>query len=266
MAALLNNRLSQFVPLLVGQGKLAQHLAFYFSALSLPFETLPSARNLRDDLNLNGALNRVNAIWILVSDQAIESVKNQFIACAPRFPMLTSLPIIHSSAASDISETLTVHPLQTFGPEVYPLEVYKTIPFVFFKRELNDKLVEEHALIQKQLRDILPNPQFEISNSHRALYHAYCVMMANFPQILWSAVIKDSKAINENPSALFGPILKQATENFLNLGETALTGPLVRGDLKTIENHKRALVDSALLPLYQSFEVVFKTVLKKENP
>jgi hypothetical protein len=253
------SELRPFIPLLVGQGKLARHLSYYLTKQNIPFKHWPTSRNLADPV-LKSQLSQVNAVWILVSDRAIAEVSRQIKELAP------VLPQIHSSAATDVPGVLTLHPLQTFGPDLYPLATYQTVPFTFVREEWKN----ESALLDA-VRAAFPNPVFEIEGSKRALYHAYCVMMANFPQLLWSAVDQDAQKTLHADRALFAPILKQATENFIQQGATALTGPLVRGDLATIEKHKTALQGSPLHELYESFATTFKTpdlktdALKKET-
>ena len=257
MTAHTKNEQEPFIPLLVGQGKLARHLSFYLSQKNIPHERWLDARKLTDP-ELKPYLLRSTCIWILVADRAIKDLSSKFRELAP------SLPQLHSSAANEIPGTLTIHPLQTFGPDLYPIETYSQIPFTFVKEEWST-----HLALKTAVQAALPNPTFEISTSKRAIYHATCVMMANFPQLLWSKATEEAEGNFGGTRALFAPILKQVTENFLKQGESSVTGPLVRGDLMTIQRHENALSKSPLLPLYQCFVSTFKpltqTISKKES-
>jgi hypothetical protein len=246
MTAQTKSELLPFIPLLVGQGKLARHLSFYLSQKNIPFEHWLDGRKLHDP-NLKPILERVNCVWILVADRAIKELSTKLRELAP------ALPQMHSSAASEIPGTLTLHPLQTFGLELYPLSTYEAIPFTFVREEWATE-----PELKQSIETNFSNPRFEISKAKRALYHSYCVMMANFPQLLWSAVLGEAENSIHSTRALFTPILKQATENFLSQGEAAVTGPLVRGDLMTIQRHENALSHSRLLSLYQNFVSIFK--------
>jgi len=256
MTAHSKSELRPFIPALVGQGKLARHLSYYLSLKNIPHELWPDGRNLADP-KLKLMLGRSSCVWILVADRAITELSSKLRELAP------ALLQIHSSAASEIPGTRTLHPLQTFGTELYSLETYQAIPFTFVREEW-----ATNGDLKAQITEAFGNPIFEVSKQNRALYHAYCVMMANFPQLLWSAVSAESEKTLGNTRGLFTPILKQATENFLNAGPAAITGPLVRGDLMTIQRHENALSQSRLLSLYQSFVSTFKntsqTASKKE--
>jgi predicted short-subunit dehydrogenase-like oxidoreductase (DUF2520 family) len=240
------SELRPFIPLLIGQGKLARHLSFYLTQKKIAHEHWPDGRNLTAPA-LKPLFAKSSCVWILVTDRAISELSTQLRELAP------ALPQIHSSAASEIPGTLTLHPLQTFGPDLYTLNEYEVVPLTYIKEEWSN-----HAGLKASIQSLILNPSFEISKSDRALYHAYCVMMANFPQLLWTQVTDESNVSIGLERAAFAPILNQATKNFLNLGRAALTGPLIRGDLMTIQRHENALAKSKLLNLYQSFVTTFK--------
>jgi predicted short-subunit dehydrogenase-like oxidoreductase (DUF2520 family) len=250
------NELRPFIPLLIGQGKLARHLVYYLTSKSIPFYHWPESRNLNNSEFVK-LLSTSRLAWVLVSDRAIAEV------CAQIRELNTDLPLLHSSAATSVPGALTLHPLQTFGPELYSESAYEEIPFMLIEEEWQSDLPLKSAL-----KETFPNPVFEISNANRALYHAYCVMMANFPQLLWSQVEKESATTLPDPAKLFAPILKQTAANFLHFGKEAVTGPLVRNDLPTLALHEKALAHSALLPLYQNFVELFskKTFSRKTFP
>jgi predicted short-subunit dehydrogenase-like oxidoreductase (DUF2520 family) len=253
------NELRPFIPLLIGQGKLARHLVYYLTSKSIPFQHWPESRKLNHPdfkklfpkwhaPSLKGSPTQMSVAWILVSDRAIAEV------CAQIRKLDTDITLLHSSAATSVPGVLTLHPLQTFGPELYSERAYEEIPFMLIEEEWQSDLP-----LKISLKETFPNPVFEISNANRALYHAYCVMMANFPQLLWSQVEKESASTLPNPSKLFAPILKQTAANFLHFGKDAVTGPIVRNDVATLALHEKALAHSALLPLYQNFVKLFST-------
>jgi hypothetical protein len=239
------NELLPFIPLLIGQGKLATHLSFYLSQKNIAHEHWKKSRDLSKP-ELLPLLKRVNAVWILVSDQAINEVSLRLRDLAP------GIPILHSSAATEIPGLLTLHPMQTFGPELYPLTAYEKVPFVFIREEWELQLDLKNAILSA-----LSNPTLSIPNSKRILYHAHCVMMANFPQLLWSKVCEESSPFLRDARMAFAPLLEQTVQNFIVHGKKAVTGPLIRGDKTTLEKHIRALQGSPLLPLYENFCEVF---------
>ena len=248
MTAHSKNEPRPFIPLLVGQGKLATHVAFYLSQKKIPFFQWPKSREINTP-EFQILAKRASLAWILVADRAIAEIALQIKTLAP------DLTLLHSSAATDVEGVLTLHPLQTFGPTLYDLKTYEKIPFVLIQEEW-----KASSGLKNQVKDLFKNPLIEIAQSKRALYHAYCVMMANFPQILWDEVTKESNLKLYEGVSMFEPILRQATENFIQHPSTALTGPLVRGDQVTLDRHQAALTGSRLLGIYQAFIKLKETV------
>jgi predicted short-subunit dehydrogenase-like oxidoreductase (DUF2520 family) len=253
MTAQTKSELRPFIPLLVGQGKLAKHLSFYLTQKSIPFKHWPNARDLSSP-ELKKLLKEVSLVWILVSDRAIAEVSSRLKEIAPE------LTYLHASAATEVKNTLTLHPLQTIGPDLYSLSIYEKTPFVFIREEWIAHLDLKETLLQS-----FSNPTFEIKNENRTLYHAYCVMVANFPQMLWGTIFDEAKNKLDQDSNLFGPLLAQAAQNFLSHGKDALTGPLVRGDQATLQKHESVLAGSPLLPIYQNFVSLFSASQPKSH-
>ena len=48
----------------------------------------------------------------------------------------------------------------------------------------------------------------------------------------------------EDPSRLLRPLLEAALDNALEFGDKAMTGPVVRGDVGTVQAHLAALADN----------------------
>jgi|GEM_PF-1115405 len=254
-----------FPPLLLGRGRLARHLHHYFHLIDFPHKHFD--HSLRgdwaagsDDVLVPEALAELDrkllacpTIWILVSDSAIASVRDQVVA---RLRTLGRDPnektFIHSSAATPVGGMRTVHPLMTFGEELYSREVYERIPLVTFSDEGAPSL-SSSSPSSPELPLPTQNPRLTLPASRRALYHACAVMMSNFPILLWSEVTRlANRELAASPS-LFDPILKQTLDNFTRLRERALTGPIVRGDRATIEKNLAAIEGTPLHSLYHTF-------------
>ena len=241
-------------PLLLGNGRLAKHLHHYFHLLNLPHKHFENARDL-DSPELHRKLEGVNAIWILTSDRTIAEVKDALkekIDARNQQSAINSAANhytwIHSSAATEVEGMITLHPLMTFGPELYSLEQYQEIPFAVI------------APLQHILQDYfdLPNPSFPIQNEQRALYHAHAVLMSNLPILLWTMASKNAEqSLNLAPET-YDPILRQTLNNFIRQREQALTGPIARGDRTTIDKNLNALRDDSS-PLAQIYETFLST-------
>ena len=93
-----------------------------------------------------------------------------------------------------------------------------------------------------------------IAEEHRALYHAALSLAANSLQTLVaasSALLAHAGV--EYPTAMLAPLLSAALDNALRGGDTALTGPVARGDADTVRDHLLALARTApdVLPAYR---------------
>src|ERR1700757_3581253 len=115
---------------IVGDGRVATHFAHYLGLLGLPFRQW-SRRAPQAEL---GACP---VILLLVSDPAIE-------ALAARYPAQTC---VHFSGSLLSERVHGMHPLMSFGRELYGLADYQRIPFV-----------AEDAALFRRLFATLPNP------------------------------------------------------------------------------------------------------------
>jgi predicted short-subunit dehydrogenase-like oxidoreductase (DUF2520 family) len=152
------------------------------------------------------------------------------------------LPCIHFSGRLAHEKIFAAHPLMTFSYTLYDKYFYPEIPFVTERGQPNfQKLFPE-----------LKNPSYQIYAHQKAYYHALCTMAGNFATLLWSGVTPNVKSLGL-PKEILNPYILQVTKNFMSSGENSLTGPLARGDKKTIHEHLNALQDTDLQPLYYSF-------------
>lgn len=227
---------------ILGGGRLARHMRHYLTLLGLPCSAW--ARQPDPQLNsyaiadtaerLRATLQDASHVLLLVSDDAIASL-------AKRYPELRSRTLIHCSGALGIPGIAGAHPLMTFGPELYTLETYRKIPFML-----------DQGLNMAELLPGLPNPHSHIAVEQKAQYHALCVMAGNFPQILWQAISQRFGMLGL-ADGMLEPYLRRVLDNFLANPGTALTGPLSRGDLGTINRNIQSLQQDPLQALYQSF-------------
>jgi predicted short-subunit dehydrogenase-like oxidoreductase (DUF2520 family) len=92
---------------------------------------------------------------------------------------------------------------------------------------------------------------FVVAESDRVRYHAAAVVASNHLVALLGQVERLAAAAGV-PFAAFGPLVAASVENAFQLGPAnALTGPVERGDLTTVEGHLAAL-DSAERDSYRS--------------
>lgn len=217
--------------LIVGNGRTAKHFTHYLRALDLTFYQWR-----RGDSHLNELTQAVDRALLLISDKSIEPFveANEF---------LKAKMLIHFSGAMSFDFAFSAHPLNTFGEDLYPIEVYKQTPFI----------VDSHAPPFEQLLPGFKNPHFKIDQNKKDLYHALCVMSGNFTTLLWQCAFrKFERDLGLPKSALF-TYLNQVKENLIANSDTALTGPLTRDDSATIKRNLDALEGTAEQALYKSF-------------
>lgn len=225
--------------LLIGSGRLARHLSFYFKHLNLNFDT--SSRRDHSPSELNNKIKGSDVVLLAISDGGISSFyDSQSENAAEKI-------WVHFSGALHHPEILGFHPLMSFGSDLYDPKTYLSIPFI---SEMEQKSFE-------QVFPELPNPHFKISKEKKALYHAYCVMGGNFTQLLWWMVEEAFEKELGLPAASLHSIKSQVFSNTLKDSKSALTGPLVRGDSETIEKNILAL-EGNTPALYREFVNVYQ--------
>ena len=112
------------------------------------------------------------------------------------------------------------------------------------------------ALGEQLITDFGGQP-FAIASDKKALYHASACIAANFLVTLLGTardLLSQCGIEPEQAIPLLLPLVQASLDNSGQLGpEDGLTGPIVRGDRGTVQQHLRALAEAApeLLPLYR---------------
>ncbi|MBC7741012.1 MAG: DUF2520 domain-containing protein [Bdellovibrionaceae bacterium] len=223
--------------LLIGSGRLAQHLHFWNSQLQSPNVLLDWDRS-QDLKLLNDKLAQVQIVWLAISDSALVSFYDKHLS-------QKNLTVLHFSGAVYEDRMVSAHPLMSFPKSLLKSEVYSQIHFALTG--------------VTKLYEVMPgftNGFSLMAAQDKALYHALCVVSGNFPQLLWSETFPKLLQLNI-PEAAVHLYIRQITENFIQFKNNALTGPFVRKDLKTIEENSAALTNSKLKKVYQSFAEEF---------
>lgn len=231
---------------IIGGGRLARHFSHYFRLRGIPhsqWQRKTADKPCADKALLKQVTADASHILLLISDQAIMD----FIA---ENDFLTDKILIHCSGAHSYPSIAGVHPLMTFGEELYDLVTYEAIPLVCEGSTRADFQFD-------QLFPQLNNPIHIIPAGQKALYHAYCVCAGNFSQLLWQLSAEGLQARLGLPAEVLEPYLQKNLENFFNQGSAALTGPLARGDQKTIDANLAALENQPLAAIYRQFSTIF---------
>jgi 2-dehydropantoate 2-reductase len=229
--------------LIIGNGRLAKHFAHYLRLLDLSVQTWSRAFNTAEELQTFAT--HADRILLLISDDQIESFVQSH-------PFLLKKRLVHASGALTFSFADSAHPLNTFGADLYNLDVYLKTPFI----------VEAEG---SGFSDILPglkNPHFTLPREKKALYHALCVASGNFTTLLWQNVFESFENDLHLPASALLPYLERVAANLANSSSAALTGPIARGDTKTIVRNLDALRNRPEQALYYAF---LHFVLAKKN-
>lgn len=224
--------------LIIGNGRVARHFRHYLSLRGFPVAQWD--RGQTPDL-LQTLAAQSSHILLLVSDSAIEDLFNTHLANA-------EATCVHFSGALTVKDVFGAHPLMTFGPDLYPPEKYKRIPFV----------VEEGA---PDFHDLLPgldNPHVRIRKEDKLRYHALCAMGGNFTCLLWQKVMDSFARDFGFAPAILHPYMEQQIENLKTDYRTALTGPLTRDDAATVGRHLKALEGDAFEGVYRAFVAAYE--------
>jgi predicted short-subunit dehydrogenase-like oxidoreductase (DUF2520 family) len=97
------------------------------------------------------------------------------------------------------------------------------------------------------------NPHFKIAPNKKAYYHALCVMSGNFTTLLWQTFFTRLERDLDLPDSAAIPYLEQIANNLIHAPHSALSGPIARGDLATIQKNLSALEGDPLQSIYASF-------------
>ena len=237
---------------ILGNGRLARHLRTYFSAIDLMVVSWsrcgdPKANTFPDithgEKRLQRTLAHADVALVLFSDPAIiPFVEKHQGQCNDN-----GQPVqwVHCAASVVNPLAFCAHPLMTFSHRPYALETYQQMAFACDDAERFGHLFPA-----------LPNPVFSLSADIRPLYHALCVLAGNIPQIIWQGCLQAFDDLHV-PRQAVETYLRQVLANFLAAPNSALTGPLARGDQHTIDRHLHHLqqgteLQTALAGVYRA--------------
>jgi 2-dehydropantoate 2-reductase len=155
--------------LLIGNGRVARHVACYFDHLGL--SCTQWHRGMPEE-TLAAQAAAASHILILIRDDAIADFAQFHLSGVSALK-------IHFSGALVAAGIHGAHPLMTFGPDLYAPEKYAAIPFV----------IEDDAPDFAALLPGLPNAHARIKKNDKAKYHALCAMAGNFSCLLWQKLM-----------------------------------------------------------------------------
>jgi hypothetical protein len=218
---------------IVGDGRVARHFQHYFTLLGIPVRTW-SRRE--PGLSPPEALDSCATVLLLIRDDAI-------VPFVEAWPGLRAKRLVHFSGSIVTPVVEAAHPLMTFGPDLYDLDSYRVIPFV----------LDAGGTPFGQLLPGLPNPAFTIPAAQRPYYHALCVMAGNFSTLLWQKLFDELERRFGIPASAAHPYVARVAASLIADAGRALTGPLSRGDTRTIAANLGALEGDPFQAVYSAF-------------
>lgn len=235
----MKNLISKTHICLVGNGRLATQLEKVLAENSVPFFHIYRSRHSPDAIKQH--ISESTHIWLAISDGAIEPFYQTYST------EKTTTTWVHFSGAHNSPNIFSVHPLMTFSKIPMNVNEFNKVHLVLSSPTNASENVKLSTLMPG-----LSNPYSILDSRKKALYHALCVVAGNFPMILWAEVLNQFQNLNLPDTALF-TYLDRVTLNFKNEGTDALTGPIIRNDIKTIKDNLAALDGSSLKTIYESF-------------
>jgi predicted short-subunit dehydrogenase-like oxidoreductase (DUF2520 family) len=222
----------------VGAGRLGTSLARALRAAGLEVDG-PVGR---------GEVPRGDAILLCVPDAEIPAAAEAVTAAAPY--------VGHTSGATRLTAlepagvaAFGLHPLQTFTGEEGP-DAFEGAGCAIAGTNPDALAVAEELALALEMKP------FEIDDRGRAAYHAAASVASNFLVTLGAAAERIAAGAGLEPQPareLLAPLVRRTAENVAALGpERALTGPVARGDERTIEAQRQAVEEAApeLLDLF----------------
>ena len=232
---------------IIGSGRVAKHFAHYFRLINIPYVQWSRASD-PDEIQFENCIKNSDRILILIKDDAIES----FISS---HPALTGKRLVHFSGNLSTDLAYGAHPLMTFTESLYDLDTYRSIPFIL-----------DHSDWKKSsLLPGLSNPSYYIEKEQKALYHSLCVLSNNFTCMLWEKFFSELQNTLKLPKDVAFPYLKQTMKNLFDSEHSPLTGPLIRGDNKTIQSNLSALENDPFQDIYAAFVKMRQNPLTRER-
>ena len=155
-------------------------------------------------------------------------------------------PLVGHCSGATTLEPLAPH-------EAFSLHPLMTVPAVFAGATAAVAGSTPRAVAAaRELAGSLGMDVVEVADRDRAAYHAAASIASNFLVTLEGAAERLAASAGVGRSALV-PLVRASVENWARLGAAeALTGPIARGDVATVERHRAALAERApdLLALY----------------
>jgi predicted short-subunit dehydrogenase-like oxidoreductase (DUF2520 family) len=272
----------------IGAGRLGASLALALRAKGLPLAAYtaatPAGRAKADDWLGGSALSdlcdivlaKPDLYLIAVPDSALPEVASQLGDLLAGNP---GVVVAHTSGATSVgvlepcaragAATLAFHPLQTFSDPVTGCERFPGIAVAVTPGEGGPN--SPAAAMGFGLARLLGARPFLLADDKRTLYHTAATMACNYFVTLEHharALFERSGLPADEALSMFMPLVRATLDNIETQGTVdALTGPLSRGDIRTVRGHLEALAAYApdLVPIYKGLGLATLDIVRARN-
>ncbi len=199
---------------------------------------------------------RADLLFITTPDEAVRHVA---AALGRGRALKAGAVVAHCSGALTSSILADVRTCGAHAGSLHPLQSFATVDQALALLSGSYCCIEGDSPAVAVLDDVaraLRMHVVRVATEHKALYHAAAVLASNGLVALQAAAVRlASQAGVAPPEALPAllPLVKGTVSNLERVGlPAALTGPVERGDIDTVERHLRAIRQQApdLLGLY----------------
>lgn len=215
--------------------------------------------------NLESIPPETTIIFIAVPDAAIQSVADTL---AQTSTIQAGTVVCHTSGLTTAD---VLKPIQREG-----ILLNSCHPCCTFSHGDNGDMTNVHFALEgsqegcERLARFIGNlggHPFIIGKEAKAAYHTACVMASNYLLTLIDSAEKIlTKSGVQNGKSILGPLIERSVQNVLRMNSAdALTGPIVRGDVQTVESHVETLsgMDSRIMAIYKSLGLMSLEIAKQ---
>jgi predicted short-subunit dehydrogenase-like oxidoreductase (DUF2520 family) len=254
---------------IIGAGRVGRSLAALWhesgvmSVVGVCNRTQQSAREAVSEIGAGEAVARIGElpvadVYLLATpDNNVEAACRE-LACSHD---LSSAVVFHvsgslsssvlSAARASGATVASVHPVMTFTDALTPAERFRGT----YCGHEGDAGATQFLI---EVFGAIGGRPFAIDSSAKPLYHAAMVFAMNYFVVTVDAGLQclaEAGVDRQTGQAVLGPLLRAAASNIGELGPVeALTGPIARGDVGTVQSHLEALDqwDGGLAALYRA--------------
>jgi predicted short-subunit dehydrogenase-like oxidoreductase (DUF2520 family) len=259
---------------IIGAGRVGSSIGFLlkkagYTVTAVASRSMASAEKAADFIgsgepttDVVKAASKADIVFITTPDGAIKSVCDKI---AEEGGLKAGSLVVHmfgarsldilAGARSSGSYRAVIHPLQSVPS---PAQGIKNLPGSYFRTEADPEALEAARDLVKALGGVeLVMSKWGPDRDSAALYHVGAIAVSNYFVALVDYGLKFYQALGadrqETLRALL-PLIRGTLHNIETLGTTdALTGPIARGDVETIQGHIEAMQKKTpeLLGLYK---------------